>query len=155
MPVLGSTGNFRYTVDFERRLLESTESYYTRTSEEWIEGDGTPAYMVKAEAALEAEKARVAHYLNSSSEQAMLGVVETEILEKREMALLDKEGSGLRVLLANDKVRALPTARSWHPLPLLTRYPFAFAHQTSTRTCRACSNCSTRRTSGCCPFLQS
>mmetsp|Transcript_71001 Transcript_71001/g.199275 ORF Transcript_71001/g.199275 Transcript_71001/m.199275 type:complete len:622 (+) Transcript_71001:189-2054(+) len=92
-----------YTLDFEEQLLASTQEYYARKSAEWIEGDGTPAYMVKAEAALETERERVTAYLNSASEGKLLGVVETEILEKREMALLEKEGSGCRVLLANDK----------------------------------------------------
>mmetsp|Transcript_17376 Transcript_17376/g.31660 ORF Transcript_17376/g.31660 Transcript_17376/m.31660 type:complete len:748 (+) Transcript_17376:238-2481(+) len=92
-----------YTIDFEEQLLASTQEYYARKSAEWIEGDGTPAYMVKAEAALDAERERVTAYLNSASEGKLLGVVETEILEKREMALLEKEGSGCRVLLANDK----------------------------------------------------
>lgn len=45
------------------------------------------------------------NYLNSASEGRLIGVVETEILEKRETVLLEKEGSGLRVLLANDKVK--------------------------------------------------
>jgi len=53
---------------------------------------------------LESERQRVENYLNSASENRLLGVVETEILEKRETVLLEKEGSGLRVLLANDKV---------------------------------------------------
>jgi cullin 1 len=92
-----------YTMDFEEKLLSSTMEYYTRKSSQWIDGDGAPAYMVKAEAALEAERSRVENYLNSASEQRLLGVVETEILEKREEALLEKEGSGLRVLLQNDK----------------------------------------------------
>ena len=90
--------------DFEAKLLQSTQEYYTRKSSEWVEGDGTPAYLIKAEAALEAERARVGHYLNSASEARLLSVVETEILAKREAALLEKEGSGLLVLLANDKL---------------------------------------------------
>jgi hypothetical protein len=56
-------------------------------------------------AALIAEKARVGNYLNPGTEGRLLGVVEDEILAKREMVLLEKEGSGLRVLLANDKVK--------------------------------------------------
>ena len=55
------------------------QEYYARKSAEWIEGDGTPAYMVKAEAALETERERVTAYLNSASEGKLLGVVETEV----------------------------------------------------------------------------
>eukprot|EP00615_Pteridomonas_danica_P010351 CAMPEP_0114360526 /NCGR_PEP_ID=MMETSP0101-20121206/23934_1 /TAXON_ID=38822 ORGANISM="Pteridomonas danica, Strain PT" /NCGR_SAMPLE_ID=MMETSP0101 /ASSEMBLY_ACC=CAM_ASM_000211 /LENGTH=638 /DNA_ID=CAMNT_0001504815 /DNA_START=386 /DNA_END=2302 /DNA_ORIENTATION=- len=91
-----------YTMDFEDKLLECTIEYYARKSSEWIESDGTPAYLIKAETAIEAEKARVSQYLNVATEGRLLGVVETEILAKRETVLLEKEGSGLRVLLTND-----------------------------------------------------
>jgi hypothetical protein len=53
--------------------------------------------------ALEAEAARVAHYLNGASEPKLLRVCEHEILELRETVLLEKEGSGCRALLANDR----------------------------------------------------
>jgi cullin 1 len=91
-------------VDFEEKLLESTREYYARKSSEWIEGDGTPAYLIKAETALESEKARVSHYLNGATESRLLSVVEDEILAKRETVLLEKDGSGLSVLLQNDSV---------------------------------------------------
>ena len=55
-----------------------------------------------AEKAIEDEKQRVAAYLNSESELKLLRVLEGEVLEKRESALLEKEGSGCRVLLVND-----------------------------------------------------
>jgi cullin 1 len=56
-------------------------------------------------AALIAEKARVGNYLGPVTIGRLMGLVEEEILAKREMVLLEKEGSGLRVLLANDKVK--------------------------------------------------
>eukprot|EP00613_Pedinella_sp_CCMP2098_P057863 CAMPEP_0171851480 /NCGR_PEP_ID=MMETSP0992-20121227/21049_1 /TAXON_ID=483369 /ORGANISM="non described non described, Strain CCMP2098" /LENGTH=612 /DNA_ID=CAMNT_0012471393 /DNA_START=116 /DNA_END=1951 /DNA_ORIENTATION=- len=92
-----------YNLDFEENLLRSTKEYYARKSSEWVDGDGTPEYMVKAENALAAERERVGNYLNPGTEGRLLGVVEDEILAKRETVLLEKEGSGLRVLLANDK----------------------------------------------------
>lgn len=36
-----------YTVDFEDKLVESSQEYYARKSSEWIDSDGTPAYLVK------------------------------------------------------------------------------------------------------------
>ena len=45
----------------------------------------------QAEAALEAEKARVAHYLNpTETEEKLLKVVMEELLEKQEMTLLER-----------------------------------------------------------------
>mmetsp|Transcript_3656 Transcript_3656/g.10804 ORF Transcript_3656/g.10804 Transcript_3656/m.10804 type:complete len:745 (-) Transcript_3656:39-2273(-) len=96
-----------YVTDFEDQLLASTKEYYARKSQEWVEADDTPTYLAKAEVALDAEKARVAHYLNSASEPKLLRVCEHEILELRETVLLEKEGSGCRALLANDKAADL------------------------------------------------
>ena len=92
-----------YNADFEEPLLKSTREYYIKKRQAWIDTDSTPDYLIKAEAALNEEKARVADYLNPSTEPKLLKVVEGELLEKVEMVLLEKEGSGLRVLLATDK----------------------------------------------------
>eukprot|EP00953_Heterococcus_sp_UTEX-ZZ885_P027119 14597-Heterococcus_DN1.PRE.1 len=92
-----------YSQDFEEPLLTNTREFYARKSQQWVENDSTPDYMVKAENALEAERARVASYLNSATEPKLLRVCDTEMLEKREQALLDKEGSGCRSLLKNEK----------------------------------------------------
>eukprot|EP00567_Pseudictyota_dubia_P018843 CAMPEP_0197433824 /NCGR_PEP_ID=MMETSP1175-20131217/1629_1 /TAXON_ID=1003142 /ORGANISM="Triceratium dubium, Strain CCMP147" /LENGTH=743 /DNA_ID=CAMNT_0042962325 /DNA_START=96 /DNA_END=2327 /DNA_ORIENTATION=+ len=92
-----------YTADLEGPLLDSTREYYAKKRQEWIVSDSTPDYLIKAERALIEEKNRVADYLNPASESKLLRVCEEEILEKVEMVLLEKEGSGCRVLLANDK----------------------------------------------------
>lgn len=65
--------------------------------------DSTPEYLVKAEQVLVEESNRVKEYLNPGSESKVLEVVEDEILQKVQNALLTKEGSGCKVLLANDK----------------------------------------------------
>ncbi|CAB9524032.1 Cullin-3 [Seminavis robusta] len=91
-----------YNADLEEPLLNSTREYYAKKREDWI-NDSTPDYLIKAEEALEAERSRVADYLNSSSESKILKVVEEEILEKVETILLEKETSGCRALLQNDK----------------------------------------------------
>eukprot|EP00429_Kryptoperidinium_foliaceum_P007466 CAMPEP_0176023990 /NCGR_PEP_ID=MMETSP0120_2-20121206/11714_1 /TAXON_ID=160619 /ORGANISM="Kryptoperidinium foliaceum, Strain CCMP 1326" /LENGTH=743 /DNA_ID=CAMNT_0017357161 /DNA_START=67 /DNA_END=2298 /DNA_ORIENTATION=- len=91
-----------YNADLEEALLASTREFYAKKREDWI-NDSTPDYLIKAEEALEEEKARVADYLNSSSEPKILRVVEEEILEKVENVLLEKETSGCKALLQNDK----------------------------------------------------
>jgi cullin 1 len=91
-----------YNADLEEALLSSTREFYAKKREDWI-NDSTPDYLIKAEEALEKEKARVASYLNSCTEPKILKVVEEEILEKVESVLLEKESSGCRALLQNDK----------------------------------------------------
>lgn len=50
-----------------------------------------PPKTIKAENALEAEKARVSHYLNPhETEEKLLKVVMEELLEKQEMTLLER-----------------------------------------------------------------
>jgi len=92
-----------YNNDLELKLLESTKEYYAKKREEWINTDSTPEYLIKAEQVLVQESNRVKEYLNTGTESKLLKVVEEEILEKVENALLTKEGSGCKVLLANDK----------------------------------------------------
>jgi cullin 1 len=91
-----------YNADLEEPLLNSTREYYAKKREDWI-NDSTPDYLIKAEQALTEERNRVADYLNSSSEIKISKVVEEEILEKVETVLLEKENSGCRALLQNDK----------------------------------------------------
>ena len=55
----------------------------------------------------------MSHYLNTASEPKLLRVCEHEILELRETVLLEKEGSGCRALLANDKAADLSRMYVW------------------------------------------
>ena len=96
-----------YTNDLEQPLLDATRAYYARKREDWIAKDSTPDYLIKVEKALNEEKVRVVEYLNLASEPKLRRVVEDEILQKVQMNLLEKEGSGCRVLLANDKTEDL------------------------------------------------
>ena len=67
--------------------------------------DTCPDYMLKAEECLKAEEARVGHYLHLNSKGKLLLEVETEVLAKYEVQLLEKEHSGCAALLRDDKVR--------------------------------------------------
>mmetsp|Transcript_24749 Transcript_24749/g.80040 ORF Transcript_24749/g.80040 Transcript_24749/m.80040 type:complete len:784 (-) Transcript_24749:368-2719(-) len=107
-----------YVSDFEDPMLNATKDYYKRKSQQWVESDDTPRYLEKAERALDDEKARVTAYLNPASEPKLLRVCELEILELRESTLLEKDGSGCRALLAND--RAADLARMYR---LFARVP--------------------------------
>mmetsp|Transcript_27867 Transcript_27867/g.46836 ORF Transcript_27867/g.46836 Transcript_27867/m.46836 type:complete len:789 (-) Transcript_27867:312-2678(-) len=96
-----------YVADFETQLLDATRDFYAHKAESWVAEDSTPTYMIRVEQALEEEKDRVAAYLNSDTEAKLLLVLDTELLQKRETELLEKDGSGCRVLLANDMVEDL------------------------------------------------
>mmetsp|Transcript_15862 Transcript_15862/g.55212 ORF Transcript_15862/g.55212 Transcript_15862/m.55212 type:complete len:409 (-) Transcript_15862:256-1482(-) len=95
--------NDTYRDDFETPFLERTRQFYRRRASEWAAADSTPVYLAKAEAALQAEVARVALYLNPNTEPKLLRVVEQELLEVNLGHLLRKEGSGLAVMLRDDR----------------------------------------------------
>lgn len=96
-----------YEKDFEEHFLEDTSAYYSRKASNWILEDSCPEYMLKCEECLKKEKDRVSHFLHSSSEQKLLPKVQNELLVVYENQLLEKENSGVRVLLKDDKVADL------------------------------------------------
>ena len=75
-----------------------------------LQEDTCPDYMLKAEDCLKAEEGRVTNYLHINSKVKLLHQVETELLAKYEVQLLEKEHSGCAALLRDDKVRKSPSA---------------------------------------------
>ncbi|KAL5072255.1 hypothetical protein RYX36_011239 [Vicia faba] len=107
-----------YENDFEVQMLEDIADYYRSKATIWIESDSCPNYMLKAEDCLRREKERVSHYLHASTEQKMVEKVQHELLVNRANQLLEKEHSGCRVLLRDDKVDDLSRMyRLYHKIP--------------------------------------
>ncbi|KAF2575300.1 hypothetical protein F2Q70_00000126, partial [Brassica cretica] len=94
----------RYEEDFESFMLLDSASYYSRKASSWIQEDSCPDYMLKSEECLKKERERVAHYLHSSSEPKLVEKVQHELLVVYANQLLEKEHSGCRALLRDDKV---------------------------------------------------
>ncbi|XP_073148939.1 cullin-1-like [Henckelia pumila] len=107
-----------YEKDFEDAMLNDTAAYYSRKASNWIVDDSCPDYMLKAEECLRKEKDRVSHYLHSSSETKLLEKVQNELLVVYTNQLLEKEHSGCRALLRDDKVDDLSRMyRLFHKVP--------------------------------------
>ncbi|ONH93831.1 hypothetical protein PRUPE_8G255500 [Prunus persica] len=96
-----------YEGDFEAYMLGDSGEYYSRKASNWILEDSCPDYMLKVKECLKREKERVSHYLHSSSEQKLVEKVQHELLVVYATQLLDKEHSGCRALLRDDKVEDL------------------------------------------------
>lgn len=108
----------QYEQDFEIQMLDDTATYYKSKATNWIEGDSCPDYMLKAEECLKRERDRVAHYLHSSTEQKLVEKVQHELLVTHANQLLEKEHSGCRALLRDDKVEDLSRMyRLYHKIP--------------------------------------
>ncbi|KAI7990809.1 Cullin-1 [Camellia lanceoleosa] len=107
-----------YENDFEDDMLKDSAAYYSRKASSWIVEDSCPDYMLKAEECLKKERDRVSHYLHSSSEQKLVEKVQNELLVVYSTQLLEKEHSGSRVLLRDDKVEDLSRMyRLFHKIP--------------------------------------
>ncbi|KAG6647804.1 hypothetical protein I3843_07G101200 [Carya illinoinensis] len=107
-----------YEQDFEVHMLQDSGAYYSRKASSWISDDSCPDYMLKAEECLKRERDRVSHYLHISSEQKLVEKVQHELLVVYEMQLLEKEYSGCRALLRDDKVEDLSRMyRLYHKIP--------------------------------------
>lgn len=96
-----------YETDLEAPFLAASKEHYASSSGQWIASDSTPSYLLKVEKALDEERARVANYLHTSTESKLLQCLDGELLEKQLIQLLEKEGSGAAVLLANSAVADL------------------------------------------------
>ena len=92
-----------YEADFETSLLKRTSHYYARKSVDWLESKSTPTYLRKTEAALVAEQERVSRYLHASSQHKLLGACERELLHKHKEMLIEREQSGLKALLSENR----------------------------------------------------
>ena len=92
-----------YTALLEHPLFTSTAAFYQRKSQHWLASTSTPEYMTRAEASLVGEAQRVERYLHEVSESALLGVAEKELLTTHASDLLERESSGLRDMLRNDR----------------------------------------------------
>ncbi|WJX79729.1 Cullin-1 [Trifolium repens] len=107
-----------YEQDFEVQMLDDTADYYKSKATIWIESDSCPDYMLKAEDCLKRERERVSHYLHASTEQKLVEKVQHELLVNRANQLLEKEHSGCRALLRDDKVDDLSRMyRLYHKIP--------------------------------------
>ncbi|GKV04954.1 hypothetical protein SLEP1_g17031 [Rubroshorea leprosula] len=108
----------QYEKDFESSFLNDTGGYYSRKASIWILEDSCPDYMLKSEECLKKERERVSHYLHLSSEPKLVEKVQQELLVVFAGQLLEKEHSGCRELLRDDKVDDLSRMyRLYHKIP--------------------------------------
>ncbi|KAM7264731.1 hypothetical protein ACFE04_002414 [Oxalis oulophora] len=110
-----------YERNFEEPMIEDSGSYYSRKASKWIVEDSCPEYMLKAslaEECLKMERDRVSHYLQASSESKLVEKVQQELLVVYDKMLFEKEHSGVKALLKNNKKEDLSRMyRLYHKIP--------------------------------------
>eukprot|EP00741_Cyanophora_paradoxa_P016671 tig00020934_g16100.t1 len=96
-----------YVEDFESYFLAESCNFYQIESQQFIASNSCPDYLKKAEARIKEETARVAHYLDPSTEPKIRNTVETELIAKHMRHLVEMENSGLVAMLKDDKIEDL------------------------------------------------
>jgi len=92
-----------YREMLETPLLASSRAFYAAKAQDWINQETLQSYLIKSEAALNAERERVDNYLVAWTKPKVVEVVQAELLMKYETTLLEKEGTGCRCLLQDKK----------------------------------------------------
>lgn len=93
-----------YENDLEAPLIESTKEYYQQYVDQCIINDTTPIYLIRIEKIIDNERNRIHSYLNLITESKLFHVLDNVLIETKLTILIDKEGSGLRILLQNDRL---------------------------------------------------
>nr|GEU89074.1 cullin-1 isoform X1 [Tanacetum cinerariifolium] len=101
---VGMGGLEYYEKGFESSMIHETSEYYSRKASKWILEDSCPYYMLKVEECIQREHERVSHYLHASSEAKLIKNVQHQLLSVYQTQLLEKEHSGSRALLMDDKI---------------------------------------------------
>lgn len=109
---LGINTRSVYEELFEKPFLETSASFYSVESQEFIASNSCSDYLKKVETRLKEEMNRVAHYLDPSTESKIREKVEKEMIANHMKTLIEMENSGLISQLRDDKIDDL--ARMYH-----------------------------------------
>ncbi|KAJ0988375.1 hypothetical protein J5N97_006731 [Dioscorea zingiberensis] len=101
---LGKGSMDLYEKDFEKPMLDDARDYYSRKASIWISECSCPEFMAKVEECLIGEEKRGRCYMYHTTEKKLVSRVENELLVVHETELLEKESSGLKSLLRDNKV---------------------------------------------------
>ncbi|CAD7698288.1 unnamed protein product [Ostreobium quekettii] len=92
-----------YVADFEEPFLSASAEFYKKEANEYISSSDCPEYLRKAERRLTEEKERVGSYLDASSMDRIVSVVQMELILNQMKTLIDMENSGGVALLRDNK----------------------------------------------------
>ena len=91
-----------YRRELEAPLLAASEEYFAQSAARWLEGS-VPAYLEHVENLLGSEADRVRKCMDISTEGPLLRLIEDVMLRRQLGRLVENEGSGVRVLLREEK----------------------------------------------------
>ncbi|CAN9500900.1 unnamed protein product [Ophioblennius macclurei] len=105
--VLGLGGRSVYEEDFEAPFLETSAEFFQMESQKLLSENSISVYIKNVEARIYEEMERVMHCLDKSTEEAMVDILERELISKHMKTLIEMEDSGLVHMLKNAKLNSL------------------------------------------------
>eukprot|EP00188_Purpureofilum_apyrenoidigerum_P000440 Plantae.Rhodophyta-Purpureofilum_apyrenoidigerum.ctg11924.p1 GENE.Plantae.Rhodophyta-Purpureofilum_apyrenoidigerum.ctg11924~~Plantae.Rhodophyta-Purpureofilum_apyrenoidigerum.ctg11924.p1 ORF type:complete len:772 (-),score=212.21 Plantae.Rhodophyta-Purpureofilum_apyrenoidigerum.ctg11924:46-2361(-) len=96
-----------YQKELETPFLASTREFYRRESARWAEEYSFHNFIIQAEKSFETELVRTRAYLDPQTEEKVKQCCEEEILKEHQLHMLNKEKSGLVVMLEQNQVEDL------------------------------------------------
>lgn len=105
--ILGIGSRSVYEEDFEHPFLEKSAEFYRLESEKFLQENSASVYIKKVEARINEEAERATHYLDKSTEEPIVKVLEDELIRKHMKTIVEMENSGVVHMLKNNKTEDL------------------------------------------------
>ncbi|KAI6192410.1 CULLIN-2 domain-containing protein [Aphelenchoides bicaudatus] len=102
--ILGFESRLYYEEQFESHFLEESREYYQKLADEFLKSNSAPIYVDKVNECLADEKRRADRYLDKITEDKILDVVKSELIEKHLETIVKMQNSGMTVMLNNSKI---------------------------------------------------
>lgn len=104
---LGIDSRTVYEEDFEKPFLTQSAEFYRLESEKFLAENSASVYINKVEARINEEAERAKHYLDKSTEDPIVKVLEDELIRKHMKTIVEMENSGVVHMLKNKKTEDL------------------------------------------------
>ncbi|XP_064614961.1 cullin-3-like [Liolophura sinensis] len=105
--VLGIDSRSVYEEDFERPFLDQSAEFYRSESQKFLAENSASVYIKKVEARINEEAERARHYLDKTTEEPIVRVLEDELISKHMKTIVEMENSGVVHMLKNNKTEDL------------------------------------------------
>ncbi|XP_074657662.1 cullin-3-A-like [Tubulanus polymorphus] len=101
--VLGIDSRSVYEEDFERPFLKQSADFYRLESQKFLAENSASVYINKVECRINEEAERATHYLDKTTEEPIVQVLEEELISKHMKTIVEMENSGVVHMLKNNK----------------------------------------------------
>ncbi|CAK9296805.1 unnamed protein product [Gordionus sp. m RMFG-2023] len=105
--ILGIDSRSIYEDHFEKPFLLQSAEFYKSESQKFLAENSACLYVHKVEARINEEAERANHYLDKSTEDYIIKVVEEELICQHMKTIVEMENSGVTHMLKNDKTADL------------------------------------------------